>query len=180
MRRYPSERLHDPGSDRALCSVPLPAPALDGGDDDDTDWVARGLTSSGDGSLLASASTLHWSAALLLPWGGEGRGSGEEACRIPGGGEEDKDRGWEVQGGVDEAQRGREEEGGGSVGGRDPHEVPGVGGELGRGGRRRQPGTRQPRGRCPPRHVFEGGVLFPPPVDRRGPGGDGSNGGVKK
>jgi hypothetical protein len=99
VRRYPSERLHDPGSDRALCSPPLPAPTLDGGDDDDTDWMARGLTSSGDGFLVASM--LRWSAALLLPWGGEGGGGGTEACGIPGGGEEDKDRGREVQGEVD-------------------------------------------------------------------------------
>jgi len=112
VRRYPSERLHNPGSDRALCSAPLPAPALDGGDDDDTDWVARGLTSSGDGFLVAS--TLRWSAALLSPCGGEGGGGGKEACGIPGGGEEDEDQGREVQGGVDEAQRGREQEGGGS------------------------------------------------------------------
>jgi hypothetical protein len=66
VRRYPTERLHDPGSDRALCSAPSPPPALDGGDDDDADWVARGLTSSGDRSLVAS--TLRWSA------GGRGRG----------------------------------------------------------------------------------------------------------
>jgi hypothetical protein len=44
VRRYPTERLHDPGSDRALSSAPLPPPALDGGDDDDAGWVARGLT----------------------------------------------------------------------------------------------------------------------------------------
>ena len=78
---------------------------------------------------------LRWSSALLLPLGGE-RGGGEEACGIPGGGEEDEDRGREVQGGVDEAQSGGEEEVGGSVGGRDPCGVPGAGGELGRGGRR--------------------------------------------
>ena len=118
MRRYPSERLHNPGSDRALCSAPLPTPALDGGDDDDTDWVARGLTSSEDGFFVALM--LRWLAALLSPCRGEGGGGGEEACGIPGGGEEDEDRGQEVQGGVDEAQRGREEEGGGKVGGRDP------------------------------------------------------------
>ena len=56
-RRYPAEQLHDPGSKRTLCSAPLPPPALDGGDGDDADWVARGLTSSGNGSLVAS--TLH-------------------------------------------------------------------------------------------------------------------------
>ncbi len=134
MRRYLTERLHNPGSDKVLCSAPLPPPALDGEDNDDADWVARGLTSSGDGSLVAL--TLSWSAALLSPWGGEGGGGSEEACGIPGGGEEDKDRGREVQGRVDEAQRGREEEGGGSVGDRDPYGVPGAGGELGRGGRR--------------------------------------------
>jgi hypothetical protein len=89
MRRYPTERLHNPGSDRALCSAPLPPPALDGGDDDNADWVARGLTSSGDGSLMALM--LCWLAALLSPWGGEGGGGGEEACGIPGRGEEDKD-----------------------------------------------------------------------------------------
>ncbi len=72
MRRYPTERLHDPGSNRALCSAPSPPPALDGGDDDDADWVACGLTSSGDKSLVAS--TLRWSAVLLSPWGGEGGG----------------------------------------------------------------------------------------------------------
>jgi hypothetical protein len=134
VRRYPTERLHDPGSDRALCSATLPPPALNGRDDDEAGWVARGLTSSGDWSLVAL--TLRWSSALLSPWGGEGGGGGEEACEIPGGGEEDEDRGREVQGGVDEAQRGREEEGGGSVGGRDPYGVPGAGGELGGGGRR--------------------------------------------
>ena len=70
MRRYPTKRLHDPGSDRALCSA-----ARDGGDDNDADWVARVLTwSSGDGSFVAS--TLRWSSALLLPWGGEREGGG--------------------------------------------------------------------------------------------------------
>ena len=82
---------------------------------------------------------------------------------------------------MDEAQRGREEEGGGSVGGQDPYKVPGAGGELRRGGRRRLPGTGRPRGRCPPRRVSEGGVSLPPPVDSRGPvDDDGSNGGNKK
>ena len=85
--------LHDPGSDRALCSVPFPPPppALGSRDEDDTDWVVRGLSSSGDGFLVAL--TLRWSSALLSPWGGEGGGGGEEACGIPGGGEEDEDQG---------------------------------------------------------------------------------------
>jgi hypothetical protein len=47
---------------------------------------------------------------------------------------EDKDRGREVHGRVDEAQRRREEEEGNSVSGRDPDGVPGAGGELGHGG----------------------------------------------
>ena len=72
MRRYPTERVHDLESDRALSSAPLPPPALDGKDDDDAGWVGRGLTSSGDGSLVAS--TLRWLAALLSPWGREGGG----------------------------------------------------------------------------------------------------------
>ena len=59
VRRYLTKRLHDPGSNRALCSAPLPPPALDSGDNDDADWVADGLTSSGDGSLLASTLTLR-------------------------------------------------------------------------------------------------------------------------
>jgi hypothetical protein len=33
---------------------------------------------------------------------------------------------------------------------------------------------------APPVTVSRGGVLFPPPVDWRRPGGDGSNGGDKK
>ena len=66
--------------------------------------------------------------------GGEREGGVEEACGIPGGGEEDKDRGREVHGRVDEAQCRREEEEGDSVGGQDPDGVPGAGSELGRGG----------------------------------------------
>ena len=45
----------------ALCSVPFPPPppALGSRDDDDADWVARGLlSSSGDGSLVASTRRL--------------------------------------------------------------------------------------------------------------------------
>jgi len=84
-----------------LCSAPPPSLALGDRDDDNADWVAGGLSSSGDGSLVAS--TLCWSSALLSPWGGEGGGGGEEACGVPGRGEEDEDRGQKVQGGVDEA-----------------------------------------------------------------------------
>jgi hypothetical protein len=59
------------------------------------------------------------------PSGGDG-GGGKEARGIPGRGEEDKYRGRKVQGGVDEAQRGREEEEGKSVGGRAWDGVPGA------------------------------------------------------
>ena len=37
VRRYPTERLHDPGSDRALSSAPLPPSALDGEDNNADD-----------------------------------------------------------------------------------------------------------------------------------------------
>ena len=71
-RRYPTERLHDPGSDRAQCSAPLPPPVVGGGNNEDVDWVARGLSSSGSGSIVAS--TLRGSPASLLPSGGGGGG----------------------------------------------------------------------------------------------------------
>ena len=51
-----------------------PLPVVGGVDDDDVDWVARGLSSSGDGSIVAS--TLGWSLALLSPSGGD-RGGGQ-------------------------------------------------------------------------------------------------------
>jgi hypothetical protein len=55
-----------------------------------------------------------------------------------------------------------------------------VGGELGRGGRRRRPGTGRPRSRYPPVLFRRGGYLLPPPVDRHRPvDGDGSNGECK-
>ena len=177
MRRYLTERLRDPGSDRTLCSAPLPPspPVVGGGDDDDVDWVARGLSSSGDGSIVASM--LRWSSASLSPSGGDG-GGGREARRIPGWGEEDKYRGRNVQGGVDEAQRGQDEEEGSSGGGWAWDGVPGAGGKLGRGGRRRWPGTGRPRGGCPPIAFWRGGSLLPPLVDCRVPiVGDGSDGG---
>ena len=70
-----------PGATGRCVLRPSPLTALE--DDNEGDWVARGLLSSGDGSLVAS--TLHWSLALLSSWEGEGRGGGEEACRIPSG-----------------------------------------------------------------------------------------------
>ena len=88
MRRHLTERLRDPGSDRVFCAPPSPPRrVLGGGDDDNADWVARGLSSSENGSIVAS--TLLWLLASLLPSGGD-RGGGEKAHGSPGRGEEDK------------------------------------------------------------------------------------------
>jgi hypothetical protein len=115
-----------------FCALPPAPPTLDGRDDDDTFWVARGLSYSGDGFLVAS--TLRWLLALLLPWGGEGEGDGEEACGIPGGDEEDIDPsrpGGTRRGGQRSTQAGG--------GGRQQHRWsrpgrgPGAGDELGHG-----------------------------------------------
>jgi len=139
VRRHLTKRLCDPGSNRVFCVLPSPPRRiLGGGHNDNADWVARGLSSSENGSIVAS--TLHWSLASLLPSGGD-RGGGEKAHGSPGRGEEDDYRGWKVQGGVDEAQHRREEEEGESIGGRDRDGVPGTGGELGCGGRRQRLGT---------------------------------------
>jgi len=127
VQRHLADQLCDPGSDRALCSAPLSPPVLGGGDDDDSDWVARVLSSFGDGSIVAS--TLRWS------------GGGKEVCGIPGRGEEDKYRYQKVQVGVDKAQHGQEEEEGESIGNQAWDRVPGAVCELARGGRRRRPGT---------------------------------------
>ena len=98
MQRHLTERLRDPGSDRVFCAPPSPPRrVLGGGDDDNVDWVARSLSSSENGSIVASM--LRWSSASLLSSGGD-RGGGEKAHGNPGRGEEDKYRGWKVQGGV--------------------------------------------------------------------------------
>ena len=172
VRRHLTERLRDPGSDRVFCAPPSPPRrVLGGGDDDNADWVARGLSSSENGSIVAS--TLRWSSASLLPSGGD-RGGGEKAHGSPGRGEEDKYRGWKVQGGVDEAQRRREEEEGESVGGRDRDGVPGMGsrgrgpGDEGRARVRRAtatPGDQTTTQRMPLRRVSERWVS--PPAPRR-------------
>ena len=113
--------------DRALCSAP--PPVVGGVDDTDVDWVARGLLSSNDGSIVV-LTCLH----LCRRWEEMG-GGGREARGIPGRGEEDKYRGRKVQCRVvDKAQCGRDEEEGGSGGGWARDGVPGAGGELGRGG----------------------------------------------
>jgi hypothetical protein len=113
---------------------PSPPPVVGGGDDKDVDWVARGLSSSGGNSIVAS--TLRRSSASLSPWGREGGGGGEEACGIPGRGEENKYRGRKVEGGVevDDAQHGGRKRMAAASAAGPP--VPGAGDELGRGGRR--------------------------------------------
>jgi len=89
-----TKRLHDPGNIRVFCAPPSPPQrVLGGGDDDNADWVARGLSSSEEGSIVASM--LGWSSASLLPSGGD-RGGGEKAHGSPGRDEEDKYRGWKV------------------------------------------------------------------------------------
>ena len=52
-------------------------------DDDDVDWVARGLSSSGNGSIVASM--LRWLLALLSLSGGDGGGAGRLAEFLAGG-----------------------------------------------------------------------------------------------
>jgi hypothetical protein len=94
------------------------------------------------------------------------QGGGEKASGSPGSrGEEDKYRGWKVQGGVDEAQRMREEEDGECVGGRDRKGVPRAGG----GGRARLAGKGDawwgPDDRAadaPPSRFGEGGLSSRP------------------
>ncbi len=59
------------------CSVLRPSlpPFVGSEDDNDMDWVARGLSSFGNGSIVVS--TLRRSSALLLPSGGDvGGGQG--------------------------------------------------------------------------------------------------------
>ena len=111
------------------------------------------------------ALTLCWPSALLSPWGGEGGGGGEEACGIPGRGEQDEDRGCEVQGGVDGAQRGREEEEGGSVGGQDPDRDKGQGASLDVAGDSNGWGPDDRVSDAPPIAFRKGGVS--PPAPRR-------------
>ena len=130
---------------------PSPPPVVGGGDDNNVDWVARGLLSSGEGSIVAS--TLRRPSASLSPLGGD---RGGEAHRVPGRGEEDEYRGRKVQGGVDEAQHGWDEEEGGSVSGW----ADGPGG----GGRARAAGNSDGRELynraldAPPSHIGEGGL----------------------
>ena len=177
MRRHLTERLRDPGSDRVFCAPPSPPRRVLGGrDDNNADWVAFCLSSSENGSIVAS--TLLWLLASLLPLGGDRRG-GEKAHGSPGRGEKDKYRGLKVQGGVDEAQCRRDEEEDESVGGWVSDGVPGLGGKLRRGGQRQRLGTGRPRGGCPSVAFWRGGSLLPPPGDHCVPheGGDGSNGG---
>ncbi len=62
VQRHLTKRLRDPGSDRVFYAPPSqPWHVLGGGDDDNAVWVARGLSSSENGSIVAS--TMRWSSA---------------------------------------------------------------------------------------------------------------------
>ncbi len=63
--------------------APPPPPVVGGGDGEDVDWVARGLSSSGGGSIVES--TLRRSLASLSPSGGGcGGGAGRLAEFLAG------------------------------------------------------------------------------------------------
>jgi hypothetical protein len=143
-------------NDRAQCSAPLPPPPL---------WVVE-----------TTKTWTGWPAACRPPavgpsWRrrcagcrrrcrrrGEAAGGGREARGIPGRGEENEYRGQKVQGGVevDEAQHGREEEEGGSVGGWAAG--PGGGGRARAWWATAMAGDWTTALRMPPRCVSEGGL----------------------
>ena len=84
MRRYLTERLRDPGSNRALCSAP-PPPVVGGGDDDDVDWMAHGLLSSDDGSIVARGVDASLVVGVVVTVGGRrGGGAGRLAEFLAG------------------------------------------------------------------------------------------------
>ena len=139
-------------NDRAQCSAPLPPPPL---------WVVE-TTKTWTGWPAACrppAVGPSWRRRCAGCWRrcrrrGEAAGGGREARGIPGRGEENEYRGQKVQGG-------RKRRAAASAAG---PPVPGAGDELGRGGRRRWPGTGRPRCGCPP-VVFQRG--FSPPATCR-------------
>ena len=132
MRRYLTERLRDPGSNRALCSAP-PPPVVGGGDDDDVDWMAHGLLSSDDGSIVARGVDASLVVGVVVTVGGR-----------RGGGQGGSQNSWQGRGGRvsrpegtrrvgrGSARAGGEEGGSGGVWARDG--VPRAGGELWSGG----------------------------------------------
>jgi hypothetical protein len=68
VRRHLTERLRDPGSDRVFCAPPSPPRhVLGGGDDNNADWVAHGLSSS----LRRCAGRRH----RCCRWGETGEGA---------------------------------------------------------------------------------------------------------
>jgi hypothetical protein len=155
VRRYLTERLRDSGSDRALCSAPLPPPPL---------WAVWTTTTwtGWPAACRPPATGPSWRRCCAVRRRrcrrrGETGGGGREARGIPGRGEEDEYRGRKVQGGVDEAQRGRQQWRLGP--GRGP-------GGWGRAQARRamaMAGDWMTLWRMPPRHVSERGVSPPAP-----------------
>jgi len=156
--RYPTERLHDPRSDRAQCSAPLPPPRCG--------WWRRRRRGLGGLRPVVLWWRVHRGVdaapvvGVIVAVGGKRRGGGREARVIPGRGEENEYRGRKVQGGVevDEAQHGGRKRMAAASAAGPP--VPGAGDELGRGGRRRWPGTGRPLCGCPP-VAFQRGVSPP-------------------
>ena len=179
MRRYPTERLHDPGSDKALCSAPSPPRPGRWG------WRRRGLGGPRR-DVLRRWVPCGFDAVLVggvvVAVGGRGRGgavrrlvgflAGVRRTKIEAGRYK---AGWMRL----------------SAGGRKRGVAALVAGTRRgpRGGGRARAwratataGDRTTaRGRYPPVAFRTGGYLLPPPVDRHKPvDGDGSNGGDKK
>ena len=149
MLRYPTERLHDPGSERAQCSAPLPPPRCGW-------WRRRRPAAVPSWRRRCAGRRRHCREAA---------GGGREARGIPGRGEENEYRGQKVQGGVevDEAQHGREEEEGSSVGGWAAG--PGGGGRARAWRATAMAGDWTTTLRMPPPSRFRGGSLLPPLVN---------------
>ena len=140
-----------------FCTPPPPPPLWVVGTTD-MDWVARGLLSYGNGSIVAS--TLRWSSVLLSPSGGDRGGAGWLAEFLAGVRRTSIEAGRYKAGWTRLSAGGRKRRAAALAAG---PPVLGVGGELGCGRRQRWPGTGQPRGGCPPVAFLRGGSLL---VDR--------------
>jgi hypothetical protein len=122
--------------------------------------VARGLSTSGNGSIVVS--TLRWLSASLSPSGGDGGGAGRLAEFLAG------VRRTSIEAGRYKAGWTR------LSAGERKRRAAAVAAGPGTGFR----GDWKTVWRMPPRHVLERGALLPPLVDCRVPiDGDGSNGG---
>jgi hypothetical protein len=165
MRRFLTEHLRDPGSDRAQCSAPLPPPRC-------RRWgrQQRGL---GGPRPVVLRRRVHCGVdaapvvGVVVAVGGRRRGwAGRLAEFLVGVRRTSIEAGRYKAGWTRLSAGGRKRRVAASVAG---PPVPGAGGELGRGGRRQWPGTGQPRCGCPPVAFRKGGSLLPPLVDRHVP-----------